>query len=165
MNHDMTVKSSEEIAERGKTSNRDLISFTIKVMELSRGTDLDDIDGLRDRFLRYLELCAKCDMKVGNMGAYLAMGIDKRSAERWAAGGVKNKEKVEFMRWVMSVCAQYREAMMSEGTLKEITGIFWQKSFDGFRDNAPIKELPQNTLEREMNADEILEKYADLPED
>ena len=165
MAHDLIPKSDADIAGREKTTNQDLISFTIKVMKISSGASHDDIEGMRSRFLEYIKLCHDCNMKVGNMGAYLAMGIDKRSAERWASGGVKDPKKVEFMQWVQAVCAQYRESLMAEGTLKEITGIFWQKSFDGFRDNAPVKELPQSTLDREISADEILKKYADLPED
>ena len=165
MGFELTPKENQEIAERQKTSNADLVSFTIKVMEISRGADFNDLDGMRERFLRYVQLCYECNMKVGNMGAYLAMGITRQAAEKWLHGQVNDKKKVEFMTWVHSVCAQYREAMMQEGTLKEITGIWWQKAFDGMRDNAPQQIAPANDFDREISADEILKKYADLPED
>lgn len=165
MSYELKPQSNEEIAERQKTTNRELVSFTIKVLEISRGADLNDLEGMRDRFLQYLKLCHECNIKVGNLGAYLAMGIDRKTAESWKNGRVQDQKKVEFMTWVGSVCAQYREAMMSEGTLKEITGIWWQKSFDGMRDNAPLIEDTNRAFERDINAEEIMKKYEDLPED
>ena len=79
--------------------------------------------------------------------------------------GKRGREKQELILKVKAVCAQYREAMMLDGTVKEITGIFWQKCFDGFRDNDPLTDYAASQLPGEIDADAIMEKYKDLPED
>ena len=45
--------------------------------------DRDDVEEMERRFAFYLEMCAQWDMKVGNMAAYAAIGIDKADAYEW----------------------------------------------------------------------------------
>ncbi len=162
--YEMIPAIKRKLAERKNTTNTDLIDFTLLLLDNSRGADLDDVAGLEERFFKYLELCRECNMKVGNMAAYTAMGITQTTARDWQSGK-RGQEKQELILKVKAVCAQYREAMMLDGTVKEITGIFWQKCFDGFRDNDPLTDYAVSQLPGEIDADAIMEKYKDLPED
>ena len=163
MDNELIVKSNEEIASREKTTNSDLIAFTAKIMEIAKDADRKNVDSMRACFIRYLELCHDTNMKVGNLSAYMAMGIDRVTADSWVKGHAgSTPDRQELIKFVQSVCAQQREAMMAEGTLKEITGIFWQKCFDGFRDNEAIQQEVNNLLDREMKPDEVIEKYKNL---
>ena len=166
MSNDLVVKSNEEIANREKTTNSDLVSMSFKIMEIAQSADRQNVDSMRQCFLRYLQLCQETNTKVTNLSAYMAMGISRNTAAVWARGGSgSNPERQELIRFVNSVCAQQREAMMAEGTLKEITGIFWQKCFDGFRDNDRVVDDGSSLLERDINPDDIIKKYGNLPMD
>ena len=162
--YDMVPAIKNRLAERKDTTNSDLLDFTLLLLDNSRGADMNDVEGLEKRFFQYLELCKECNMKVGNLAAYTAIGITKFTAQAWARGAAGEKKQDLIMK-IKAVCAQYREAMMMEGTLKEITGIFWQKSFDDFRDNTAITEEVSGILEREISPDDIIKKYSELPED
>lgn len=162
--YDMVPAIKQRLAERKNTTNTDLLDFTLLLLDNSRGADLDDVEGLEERFFKYLELCRECNMKVGNMAAYTAMGITQSTARAWASGA-RGAKKQELILKVKAVCAQYREAMMLDGTVKEITGIFWQKCFDGFRDNDPLTDYAVSQIPGEIDVDAIMEKYKDLPED
>ena len=162
--YEMVPAIKNRLAERKHTTNTDLLDFTLLLLDNSRGADLDDVEGLEKRFFQYLELCRECNMKVGNMAAYTAMGITQTTARDWASGK-RGPAKQQLILKVKAVCAQYREAMMLDGTVKEITGIWWQKAFDGMRDNDPLNDYVAAQLPGEIDADAIMEKYKDLPED
>ena len=151
-------KATEDIPA-GK--NAEIGSFMQKVMAIAGDRQTDDLNVLIDRFQKYIELCAEQDKKVGNMSAYLAMGISKVTASHWRSGR-STVERQKFIQNVDTICAAYREEMMLDGKLNPIVGIFWQKCYDGLRDNAPDvanDALPEYKTE---DADQIREKYKDI---
>lgn len=118
----------------------------------------DDLNEMKLRFQHYFETCIACDRKVTNMGAYLAIGISKEIARDWA-NDTKNIERRDFIRSVENVCSVYREALMADGELSVPVGIFWQKNFDGFRDQVEVINTQGQNLGDLISEKNLENKY------
>lgn len=134
--------------------------------------DHNDVEEMERRFNRYLELCAQWDMKVGNMAAYAAIGIDKSDAYEWTNRNMGNPARTAFIKKVQKVCAMYREGLMEDGKVNPVTGIFWQKNYDGMKDQQEVVLTPNTSpLGEQADAEALKQKYlentygiAELPE-
>ncbi len=62
---------------------------------------------------------------------------------------------------VRKLCAQYRELAASEGKISPVLTIWWQKNYDGFRDD-PVVEKTQEGIAAPVDPQEIAEKYKHL---
>ena len=91
--------------------------------------------------MHYLETCAKYDMKIGNQAAYAAIGIDKGIAWEWVNRCTTNPARTDFIKKVQKVCALYREGLMQDGKVNPVTGIFWQKNYDGMKDQTEMVSI------------------------
>ena len=134
--------------------------------------DRDDVEEMERRFAFYLEMCAQWDMKVGNMAAYAAIGIDKADAYEWSNRNLGNPARTAFIKKVQKVCAMYREGLMEDGKVNPVTGIFWQKNYDGMKDQQEVVLTPNTSpLGEQKDAEALKQKYlensygvAELPE-
>ena len=79
--------------------NQRRIEFLLVISQLPK-ISTNDLPALRKRFYDYLDLCVKYNMKVGNMAAYAAMGVDKNTVNDWESGRRRSsqKEYQEFAR-------------------------------------------------------------------
>ena len=133
--------------------------------------DRDDVEEMERRFAFYLEMCAQWDMKVGNMAAYAAIGIDKADAYE-SNRNLGNHARTAFIKKVQKVCAMYREGLMEDGKVNPVTGIFWQKNYDGMKDQQEVVLTPNTSpLGEQKDAEALKQKYlentygvAELPE-
>lgn len=122
--------------------------------------DRDDVEEMERRFARYLELCAQWDMKVGNQAAYAAIGIDKDDAYEWSNRNLGNPARTAFIKKVQKVCAMYREGLMEDGKVNPVTGIFWQKNYDGMKDQQEVVLTPNTSpLGEQKDAEALRQKY------
>ncbi len=133
--------------------------------------DPNDLEEMERRFERYLRLCAEWDMKIGNQAAYAAIGIDKGTAWDWENRNLGNPARSVFIKKVRQFCAMYREGLMEDGKVNPVTGIFWQKNYDGMRDQQEVVLTPNNPLGDVRDAESLKQKYlentygvAELPE-
>ena len=134
--------------------------------------DYEDVDEMERRFERYLNLCAEWDMKIGNQAAYAAIGIDKGTAWDWENRNQGNPRRSVFIKKVRQFCAMYREGLMEDGKVNPVTGIFWQKNYDGMRDQQEVVLTPNvSPLGEQKDAESLRQKYlestygvAELPE-
>lgn len=134
--------------------------------------DPNDVEEMERRFDRYLDMCAEWDMKVGNMAAYAAIGIDKGIAWDWTNRVQGNPARSDFIKKVQKICAMYREGLMEDGKVNPVTGIFWQKNYDGMKDQQEVVLTPNtNPLGEQTDAEALKQKYlentygvAELPE-
>ena len=77
----------------------------------------------------------------------MAIGIDKTIAWKWENEQL-SKDRRNLIKSIRQVCAVYREQLMQDGKVNPVVGIFWQKNYDGMRDqtetvvtaNAPLGE-------------------------
>lgn len=122
--------------------------------------DPDDVQEMERRFYRYLELCAEWDMKVGNQAAYAAIGITKDNVYDWTVRRTTNPTRADFVKKVQQFCAMYREGLMEDGKVNPVTGIFWQKNYDGMKDQQEVVLTPNaNPLGDQQDAEALKQKY------
>ena len=163
------IQAQDPNLEAGYNTRR--IQFMMEIMP-TEPLDINDVEEMERRFARYLELCALWDMKVGNMAAYAAIGIDKSQAFEWVNRVLGNPERTNFIKKVQKVCAMYREGLMEDGKVNPVTGIFWQKNYDGMRDQQEVVLTPNTSpLGEQKDAEALKQKYlentygvAELPE-
>ena len=138
-------------------------NFVLAVKQIAVGVNTKDVEDMRRRFYAYLTLCDACSMKVGNMNAYAAMGIINQYAWQWKSGGFgSTPERKALIEEVDSVCAGYREQLIGDGQINPVTGIFWQKNYDGLRDIQSHEIAPMDPLGEKRSAKEIAEQYKDI---
>ena len=116
-----------------KAYNARQIEHIMKVHEIAAMADRNDIVSLRSCFIAYLKLCQEDGFKVSNIAAYASMGLTKDTF-RWLC----KKEDPEIRQltdFVHSVCSMSRESLISDGKLNPVIGIFWQRNFDGLRND------------------------------
>ena len=124
--------------------------------------DPNDVAEMERRFTRYLELCAEWDMKIGNQAAYAAIGIDKGTAWDWENRNQGNPARSDFIKKVRQFCSMYREGLMEDGKVNPVTGIFWQKNYDGMKDQQEVVLTPNtNPLGEQPNMEALKQKYLD----
>lgn len=143
--------------------NQKYIKHVLECQQIGVGVDKNDIEDMKQRFIKYLEVCAKNDMKVGNLAAYCAIGLTKDIVFDWEHGCSRTPEHQAFIRFVKSVIAAYRESALSEGEINPVLGMFWQKSFDGLNEMTEVEA--SNLIEGntdQMTAEQIADKYQDL---
>lgn len=139
--------------------NREQISFMLEIMP-TEPLDNTDVAEMERRFNRYLRICAERDMRITNKGAYLAIGISEDNVYDWTTRCSTNPERSVFVKKVQKVCSFYREAMMASGKINPVVGIFWQKNYDGMKDQQEVVLTPnQSPLGEQKDAESLRQKY------
>ena len=126
--------------------------------------DKENIEDLEQRLEEYLSFCYNNDVKIGNQMCYLALGIDKDDVYNWENGRTRTPRHSDFIKKVKKICAAYRECLMQDGKVNPVTGIFWQKNYDGLKDQQDLVLTPNQRLS-DMDTATIAEKYKELPDD
>ena len=122
--------------------------------------DHDDVEEMERRFQHYLAKCAEWDMKIGNQAAYAAIGINKDLVYEWTVRRQTNPRRTEFVKKVQQFCAMYREGLMEDGKVNPVTGIFWQKNYDGMKDQQEVVLTPNTSpLGDQTDAEALKQKY------
>lgn len=162
------AKQTQNLAvmhDKTMPDNQKYITHMLEINRISQKANWDDIESMKSCFLEYLELCAKNNMKVGNFGAYAAMGITKSMAYDWEHGRKRsgNKEYQQFIMFVKLMIATYRESAIAEGDINPIVGMFWQKAFDGLNEMTEVEASDaENGLPEHKDAKQLAEKYDGL---
>lgn len=140
-----------------------LVAHLMQSMDIARHTDRNDIESLRKALLDYLSLCARNNINVTNMGVYGALGVSQETISQWASGSARgtSPEYREFAIGVRRLCAQYRELAASENKLNVALAIWWQKNYDGLKDD-PVVETPSEDAPPPVDPTTIAEKYQHL---
>ena len=155
-------KTAAEQQEYPSTKNKNAryIEFLSEITP-KEPLDYSDVKEMERRFAHYLAVCANFDMKVGNLTAYYAIGIDRKTAYNWVHRVQNNPERQAFIEKVQAVCGTYREFLMQDGQINPVTGIFWQKNFDEFRDQQEIVAVQQPVLGELTDMTRLQQKYLD----
>ena len=120
---------------------------------------------LYERMANYLEVSKHYDKKIGNLNCYMALGVRMQEVDYIVNGSSHykvSKEVVEFFRKVKEFCAAYRESLASDGKINPVTAIFWQKNYDGLRDQQEIFVENSNAIETEASYTQLENKYKKL---
>ena len=139
--------------------NTKRIRFMLEIIP-TEPLDFNDVAEMERRFNRYLQLCAQWDMKIGNQAAYTAIGINKDNVYDWTVRSSTNPARTEFIKKVQKICAMYREGLMEDGKVNPVTGIFWQKNYDGMKDQQEVVLTPNTSpLGEQADAEALKRKY------
>lgn len=150
----------------GTGENTRYVNFLVEVSKIALKADKSRPETLQECFLDYLQLCADWDMRIGNMAAYAAMGLSQDDAANIMRS--KNEQAVRLqplIQQVKRICSMSREQLANENKVNPVLTIFWQKNYDGLRDEATYTVQTNNPLGDEISAASIMEKYKMLPDD
>lgn len=158
----------DAVAEVPAEYNSRRIAFQREIFpvgDLPRNDPEKMVEMMGERFRHYLEMCDKYGMKIGNQAAYFALGIDKDIVWAWLNNSNTNPMVRGFIKKVQYFCSTYREGMMEDGKLNPVTGIFWQKNYDGMRDQQELVVAKNDPLGEKLDASTLQQKYLEMTED
>ena len=149
------------VTEEGREYNARLISHIMKVNEIAINADRNDLNTLKSCFIAYLQLCQADGFNVSNLAAYASMGFRNYNAfDRFSS---KDDPDIQaFCTFVKSTCAMVRENKIADSKINPVIGIFWQRNFDGLRNDT---EQVQNNREDDdltVSGKAYKEKYKNL---
>ena len=148
-------KTEEEIS-----FNTRLITHIMQINELGMQADRNDLNSLRSCFVNYLKLCEQNGFNVSNLSAYAAMGMDNSAFQYFAKRD--DPETREFCAFVRKTCAMFREEMVSANKLNPVIGIFWQRNYDGLRNDTEQVQAVTEQDEDYSTSGSYKEKYRNL---
>lgn len=159
---EMDVDLAPSLMKRG--TNAALVASVIGTREIAKSADINDPQTLYDCLQRYLYFCMENNLKIANMAAYAACGVNSTDLANWESGRTRKNDPRyrDFARLLKGICAQYRDQAMNEGTINVAVGIFHQKVYDGFREDAPPLDISDSGLEVKVDPDEIAAQYRDV---
>lgn len=138
-----------------------LINHIMQIQELRQQANKSDLNSLKSCFINYLKLCQTNGFPAQNLAAYSAMGFDHKSFDVWSKKD--DPEIREFAAFVRSTCSMFREGMVSDGKLNPVIGIFWQRNYDGLRnDTEQVQAVNQQDENDELSNKAYKEKYKNL---
>lgn len=138
--------------------NSNLVEF-LEAITPTEKIDVNDIEGMRERFRHYLEMCAMYDQKVCNTQAYIAIGLTKCQVSQYIIRRSQNPERADFLEWLKMYCSAYREALMNDGKINPVVGIFLGKNYDGLKDQQEHVVVANNPLGETVTEEELSKKY------
>lgn len=160
----MLQKNSATTPEE-REFNAMVIQHSLQTIEIAKSADLKDPEALFDCFRRYMELCAQNGMRISNIGACSALGISRFSFDTWLNGTahVNDPRYKKLAEFIHSVCAMSREQLISAGKINPVIGIFWQRNYDGLRnDTEQVQNIREENDSDDMTSNEYIKKYGSL---
>ena len=137
------------------------IDHVLKIHEIASHANRKDPASLRSCFINYVLLCQQDGFKVGNLAAAVAMGIKYSDIQAWSVG--KNEEYKQLAIFVKNTCAMMRENLIADQKINPVIGIFWQRNYDGLRNDTEQQQAIQETSKDEgMTAEDYSKKYGNL---
>lgn len=128
--------------------------------------DTTDAEQLKNRAIDYFNYCISTDSRPGNMGLYSAWGISRQAVSQALQSKASNA-RIDTIKKSLAILSVVRERLMSEGKINPVTGIFWQKNFDGLKDVQDLVVAP-GEQEEAPTREEISARYAaykEIPEE
>lgn len=158
---------ASKAAVMARLNNTERIQQMAICAEIGKKSDYNDPEKMLECFGEYLTTAEEYGWRVGNMTAYLAMGVTKSQIEEWYNGGARASDPryKQLATYVKTVCAAYREQLGLEGAIHPALTIFWQRNYDGLTNEDIVRVEQANPLGERLDAKEIAEKYKDIPDD
>ena len=156
---------SQIIARMGDERVTAFVQYHMDMLKMRQGVDKKNVPDLYNRFLNYLDYCAKHGIIPNNMNAYFAIGITRQDITSWYAGN-RSPEHKQFADDIKQFFASIHEQAGGENIINPILSIYWSKSHDGLSDNPRIEVTVNDPLGERASSAEIADRYKDiLPED
>ena len=156
------IKDQTDLGNMDDNTRR--ITFVTELAMLP-SIDTKDAAALEARLAEYLAICERHGMKVGNQAMCMALGVVPDDLRRWADGLAPTPQVAAIAKKARSICSAFRESYMQDGKVNPVTGIFWQKNYDGLRDQQEHVVIPTNPLGEQPDPVRLQQKYLDsLPD-
>lgn len=154
------IKAKDPETEEERDYNSRLIEHILQIHEIASHADRSDLLSLRSCFIAYLKLCQKNGFNVSNLSAYAAMGMDMSAFQNLSKKD--NPEAREFCKFIRETCAMFRENLVSNGKINPVIGIFWQRNYDGLRNDTEQVQATQEQDDEFSSSNSYKEKYKNL---
>lgn len=145
------------------------IKQTIRIMQafraMSQAGKALAPDTVRDRFDEYIQYCSQVGFKPTIESLCVALGIDRMTLRNWKNGVGTDKEKQIVAQQIYEMFAAIDADLAMNNKVYPATYIFRGKNYYDMRDETEVVVTPNNPLGDIVSAEEIAEKYAELPED
>ncbi|MDD4370958.1 MAG: hypothetical protein PHD56_07790 [Anaerostipes sp.] len=152
-------KNSPVIGSNGVTATQeelnDLTRVSIEIWNMEP-INIREPEAVKKRIEEYLNHCIDKGFRPGNMGMYTAIGMSKQGIDLFIKRNPKHPS-VPIIQKGKQLMSMYRELLMVNGKVNPVTGIFWQKNYDGLKDVQEIGLSAKNTLEAEKTPSEIMQ--------
>lgn len=136
------------------------IQHMIRIQEIAMSADKNDITSLKSCFSNYLRLCQEDGFKISNIAAYASMGMTRDQFDRFKR---KDSQEIrELVSMVQSICAVSRETLISDNKLNPVIGIFWQRNFDGLRNDTEQAQAAAEQEENDTDNKSYKSKYMEM---
>ena len=156
-NRSLPVAKTDE--ERAYNSR--LIDHVMRIQEIATHADRSDVATLESCFIAYVRLCQEDGFSVSNLAAYTAMGFSQ--AESFLNYARKDDPEIKrLVTLVRSTCATFRETLVSANKLNPVIGIFWQRNFDGLRNDTEQVQSAREPEDEYSGSSNYKEKYKNL---
>lgn len=129
--------------------------------------DMTDNAAVSERIQQYFQLCADDDMKPSVEGMAVAFGTDRKTLWRWANGVVKSipEEVSHTIKKAYAILNLQMADYMQNGKINPVAGIFLMKNNMAYSDTTEVVLTPNSPLGETVPAEQLAEKYAELPEE
>ena len=162
-----TDKKQRKVSNPDRTSvpkgmeayNANLHAFLDYITPETRGSRFD-LPELKRRFEKYKQACVEFGMRASNINAYRALGIHTQLVFDYVNGVVDCPEETRsFLIEVGEYCASYREMLGIDGKIHPATLIFWQRNYDGLKDQHEQVIINRSQTEEATSENELAKKY------
>lgn len=140
--------------------NSRLIDHVMHVHEIAKNADKSDLLSLKSCFAAYMQLCQQDGFPISNLSAYAAMGFT--GSQFYSFSKKDDPDIREFVTFIKSTCSMFREVMVSGGKINPVIGIFWQRNFDGLRNDTEQIQAIQEQENNDYGNKNYKDKYLDL---
>jgi len=161
-------KRSEDLQPQTEPGdNSKYLRHSMVMMSWER-PDITSLEQVNERIGKYFSLCEQNDMKPSIEGLSLAFDTDRKTMWRWV-NGIESSHIPDTVRHsikrayglINNLMVEY----MQNGKINPVSGIFLMKNNMGYADQTEIVVTPNNPLGDAQNPDQIVQKYAELPQD
>lgn len=142
-----------------KDYNDNVLAFLEYITPETKGSKFD-LPELKRRFAKYRKACLDFGIRPANLNAYRALGLHKVTVFDWINGSIDCPEDTrDFLIDVSEYCASYREMLGIDGKIHPATLIFWQRNYDGLKDQHEQVIINRSQPEEIVNENELAKKY------
>ena len=161
---DVAVETVNAVPDFEDNINAKMIMMIRAARQIAQKADKNNVYTLYDCLDEYLALCAQYNVNVTNLGCYSACGLHINTVDNWYHGRerAKTPEYREFATYLKAVCAEYRGMQMASGKLNPVTGIWWEKVYNGYSEG--VQAVPEKSNDEGSTSDEIAKKYGEIDE-
>ena len=114
---------------------------------------------------RFFNTCASKGERPTVEKFCIALGYARNTVNEWKNGMHCSAFRSNIIKIAFEVLAAYDAGMATEGKMNPVPYIFRAKNYYGMKDQTDLVVTPNNPLGDTITAEEIEQKYQELPED